>query len=227
MAPLLPEGVRAVLLDALGTLLALAPPGPALAQVLRERHGLRLEVADAERAFAAEIAYYRAHHQDGRDAATLADLRARCAEVLGGALPPAVGRALNPAQLTEAMLGALRFAPFPDVPDALRALRARGLRLVVVSNWDLSLPVVLGDGGLAGLLDGVVTSAAIGAEKPDPEIFRAALRLAGVPARQALHVGDSPALDVAGAHAAGIAAVLLRRDVAGAGEGAIAPAGLG
>ena len=87
-----------------------------------------------------------------------------------------------------------------------------GCGLIVVSNWDVSLPEVLGRVGLLDRLDGVVTSAAVGARKPDPRVFVEALRRAGVAAADALHVGDSPVEDVEGARAAGVAAVLLARD---------------
>jgi putative hydrolase of the HAD superfamily len=217
--PIVGSDVRAVLLDGLGTLLTLAPPAPALVRELRVEYGLQLAEADAERAFAAEIAYYRAHHQEGRDAATLEELRRRCAEVLRDALPAAVAEQLSLAQLTAAMLGSLRFSAYPDAPVALAALRDRGLALVVVSNWDVSLSAVLADVGLAGALDGVLTSAALGAPKPAVAIFEAALALAGATPAQAVHVGDSLAHDVCGARAAGVAPVLLRR----AGEGAPAP----
>ncbi len=207
-----------MLLDGLGTLLALAPPAPAFVRWLRIEHGLRLDEAAAERAFETEIAYYRAHHHEGRDAAALADLRGRCAAVLRQELPEAVVRGLARAQLAEAMLGSLRFSAYADAPPALAALRARGLRLVVASNWDASLPAVLADAGLAGALDGVLTSAAVGAPKPAPAIFAAALALAGVAPEQAVHVGDSLAHDVVGARAAGVAPVLLRRGGARAGR---------
>jgi putative hydrolase of the HAD superfamily len=111
----------------------------------------------------------------------------------------------------EAMLAAIHFVPYPDVPRALRTLRERGLRLIVVSNWDCSLGDVLREAGLHDLVDGVVTSAEAGAPKPAAPIFEAALELAGCPPARAVHVGDSPSKDVAGATAAGIAAVLLRR----------------
>jgi putative hydrolase of the HAD superfamily len=203
----------------LGTLLALAPPAPALVRQLRVEHGLRLAEADAERAFAAEIAYYREHHLEGRDAATLEELRRRCAEVLRDALPATVAGELSSAQLTAAMLGSLRFSADPDAPTVLAALRDRGVALVVVSNWDVSLSAVLADVGLAGALDGVLTSAALGTPKPAAAIFEAALALAGVKPAQAVHVGDSVVHDVRGALAAGVAPVLLRR----AGEGGAPP----
>jgi putative hydrolase of the HAD superfamily len=110
------------------------------------------------------------------------------------------------------MLASIRFDAFPDAPPALRELRARGLRLVVASNWDCSLPEVLRAAGLDGLVDGVVTSAEVGAAKPDGRLFRAALELAGCEPDQAVYVGDSPATDIEGAAAAGLRAVLVDRD---------------
>jgi HAD superfamily hydrolase (TIGR01549 family) len=80
------------------------------------------------------------------------------------------------------------------------------LRLVVVSNWDTSLPATLDRLGLE--LDAVVTSAGVGAAKPDAEPVLEGLRLAGT--TDALFVGDSPE-DAAAARAAGIACVLLDR----------------
>jgi putative hydrolase of the HAD superfamily len=206
------EDIDAVLLDGLGTLVALEPPWPALVERLRDTHGVALSLAGAERAFRAEIAYYRAHHYEGRDADTLEDLRRRCAEVLRAQLPAQTVEALSLEQLTAAMLDALRFVAYPDAPTALARLRARGLTLVVVSNWDVSLPAVLRHVGLDGMLDGVVTSAEAGHPKPASAIFAAGLALAKCPPAQAVHVGDSLAHDVRGALAAGIPAVLLHRD---------------
>jgi putative hydrolase of the HAD superfamily len=199
-----------VLLDGMGTLLALSAPAPRLVAELGSR-GLELALEDAERAFAAEIAYYRLHHLQGRDAHSLTDLRTRCAEVLRHSLPPALGRALGAQELTATMLQCLRFEVYPDVPRALVALRERGLRLLVLSNWDISLHQVLRHTQIGELLDGILTSAEVGQPKPTSTIFQAALELAGVSAEQATHVGDSLELDVVGAQRAGIAPVWLRR----------------
>ena len=206
-----PGVVRAVLLDALGTLLELLPPAPRLRAALAERAGLDVDEAAAARAMAAEIRFYRAHLHEGGTAAGLASLRERCAEVVREALgEPA--RALGSVALQDALLAALEFRAFPDAPGALDALRSRGVRLVVVSNWDLSLHERLAQTGLAGRLDGAVASAEIGSAKPDPAIFRHALALAGgVAPAAALHVGDTPGADVAGARAAGVWPVLLAR----------------
>lgn len=211
---------RALLIDGLGTLVALQPPAPVLARELARRHGVRVSEAEAGRALAAEIAFYRAHMGQGRDAESLAALRHRCAEVLRDALPhPEALAGVERGELTDTLLSALRFEPYPDARPALVRARIRGARVLVVSNWDVSLIEVLELAGLAPLLDGVVTSAAVGAAKPAAAIFHHALAIAGVPARDAVHVGDSLADDVGGATAAGIPAVLLSRDGAPAPDG--------
>ena len=204
----------AILLDALGTLVALEPPAPRLQTGLAKRFGLEVSEREAAHAIAAEIAYYRAHLDDGCDEAGLNALRRRCAEVLRSALPGA-GQELPLDRVLEALLASLRFSAFPDVRPALLAARERGQRLVVVSNWDVSLVGVLRGVELEPLLDGVLTSAGTGARKPAPAIFEQALGVAGVAADDAIHVGDSLDEDVAGARAAGIEPVLIRR---GAGE---------
>jgi putative hydrolase of the HAD superfamily len=201
------EPIDAVLLDSFGTLVAMEPPAPRLRAALA-RAGVEVSEERAAAAFRAEIAYYLEHHVEGRDAASLDELRDRCAEVLRGALGIA---SLDLPAARAAMLDSIRFRAYPDAAPALRELRARGLRLVVASNWDASLPQVLEQAGLAELVDGVVSSASAGAGKPDPRVFEAALGAAGCDAGRALHVGDSPAKDVAGATALGIRAVLLER----------------
>ncbi|HMJ04359.1 MAG TPA: HAD-IA family hydrolase [Conexibacter sp.] len=201
---------RALLLDALGTLVELEPPVAPLQRELRERFGLEVGEDDARRALRAEISFYRAHHDEACDAASLADLRARSAAALRDALPPAASE-LPLGPLTEALLAALRFRPYPEVPEVLRAARAAGARLVVVSNWDVSLHAVLEETRLAPLVDGVVTSAELGSAKPDPAILLRGLALADVAAEEAVHVGDSVEHDVAGALAAGIEPLLVVR----------------
>ena len=64
---------------------------------------------------------------------------------------------------------------FPETRDVLTNLRARGVKLAVVSNWDSRLPAILDLLDLADPFDSVVVSALVGAEKPSPEIFAVAL----------------------------------------------------
>jgi putative hydrolase of the HAD superfamily len=190
------------------TLVELEPPASRLRARLLELTGVDVGDEAAVRGFGAEIGHYLAHHMEGRDEASLEELRDDCAAVLHEAL--GVG-GLERQAVRQAMLEALEFRVFPDVPPALRALRERGMRLVVVSNWDWSLAQWLERAALAQLVDGVVSSAVIGAAKPSPEIFHAALDLARARPPEALHVGDSVASDVEGARAAGVRPVLIAR----------------
>jgi putative hydrolase of the HAD superfamily len=200
--------VRVVLLDALGTLVELQPPAPRLQRLLRES-GVQVTEEQAAAGFGAEIAYYLDHHLEGTDPERLERLRDRCADEMRRAL--AIPN-LDHASARRAMLGALEFVPYPDAPPALEELRSRGVKLVIASNWDCSLPEWLAPAGIMELVDDVVTSAEVGAAKPEPRVFQRALALAGVEPDAALHVGDKVDNDVAGAAAAGIRGVLVQRE---------------
>ncbi len=102
--------------------------------------------------------------------------------------------------------------PFPDAAPALRTLRERGLLTGLISNMDMGGEKLITTIGLDGLFHVAVTSGDVGAAKPDPAIFRAALSRAGVHANEAVHVGDQLSSDVRGALAVGIRPVLLDRD---------------
>lgn len=213
------DGVRveAVLLDAYGTLVRLDDPVGRLAGRLAA-DGHRHPPDRVAAALRAEVLHYRAHHDEGYDPPSLASLRLRCAAVLaeglGDDVPPL-------PRLTEILVDALRFDLLPDALPALDAMRDAGLRLGVVSNWDCGLGDVLDGLGVGDRFGVVATSAVVGAGKPDPAIFHHALGALGVAPSAALHCGDLPEYDCAGAAAAGVRAVLIDRD----GERATAPAG--
>jgi HAD superfamily hydrolase (TIGR01509 family) len=101
--------------------------------------------------------------------------------------------------------------------ESLRRLRAAGLRLGIVSNSDGRVEEALDASGLRDYFDVVIDSSLVGVEKPDPAIFRAALDALGIGPEEALYVGDLYEVDVVGARAAGIEAVLLTS--AGPGHG--------
>ena len=103
-------------------------------------------------------------------------------------------------------------APFDDVVPTLEHLRSRELTLGLISNIDRAGGELVESLGLAGRVDFAVTSGEVGAEKPDPAIFLAALAKADVEHQEAMHVGDQPSSDVEGALGAGISPVLLDRD---------------
>jgi REG-2-like HAD superfamily hydrolase len=96
--------------------------------------------------------------------------------------------------------------------EALETLRSRGLILGVVSNADGRVERFIERAGLLAHVDFVIDSGAVGVEKPDPRIFRIACERAGVQPQEAVHVGDVYEIDVLGARAAGIRAVLIDPD---------------
>jgi len=101
------------------------------------------------------------------------------------------------------------FVFYPGARELLAALRARGLVLGLISNWSERLPGLLAALELDRAFDFVLGSAAERLEKPDPRLFRSALRRAGVEPGDALHAGDDPTRDARGALAVGIPAVLV------------------
>lgn len=100
---------------------------------------------------------------------------------------------------------------YPDVRPTLEGLRADGLRLGVVSNWDHRLPRLLERLHLADYFHSITYSSACGLEKPHPAIFLQCLEALGVRASRALHVGDQDMEDIEGAEAAGLKALRLDR----------------
>jgi len=96
---------------------------------------------------------------------------------------------------------------YADAVGVLEALRERGIRTAVVSNVGFDSRPILEGLGLSSLLDAVVLSYEVGAIKPEPEIFAAALEAVDVVAGEALMVGDHAA--DGGAVALGIRSLLL------------------
>jgi FMN phosphatase YigB (HAD superfamily) len=191
-------GIDAVTIDAFGTLVELENPVGRLQAALAER-GVERDEMSVAAAFASEVEYYLIHKGEGRDDATLVDLRERCAGVFLTGVSPE----LDAEEFAPAFVGALVFRPLEGVVGALRRLRRAGLELACVTNWDIGIGEQLEKAGLAPFLSAVVSSAETGVEKPDPRVFAEALSRLGVQADRAVHTGDDEA-DQAGALAAGL-----------------------
>jgi putative hydrolase of the HAD superfamily len=102
----------------------------------------------------------------------------------------------------------------PDAIPVLDAWRERGIRVGLCSNAPYRVESLRGQLAFLGLeshLDAVTFSAEVGWRKPSPRIFEAAMRALGTEAQTTVMVGDDEAADIAGAHAAGMRAVLIRR----------------
>ena len=100
---------------------------------------------------------------------------------------------------------------FEDVPAVLERLRAAGLVLGVVSNFEAWLERLLEELGVAPYFSVQVISGVEGMEKPDPRFFELAMSRAGVSPQASVYVGDNPEFDVDPALAVGMFPVLIDR----------------
>ena len=100
---------------------------------------------------------------------------------------------------------------FPDAVPTLQAIKQAGLVVGLISNFEEWLEGMLIEMEVAHLFDLMVISGKEGVEKPDPAIFQMALDRCGIPAEQAVYVGDHPRIDAEGAQAVGMGAVLIDR----------------
>jgi putative hydrolase of the HAD superfamily len=99
--------------------------------------------------------------------------------------------------------------PMEGAADAVRELGRLGIRCAVVSNSDGRAARHLTDAGMHEGFEFIVDSHLVGVEKPDPRIFALALDRMGVPAGEALYIGDIQSVDSAGARGAGMHFVLI------------------
>ena len=106
----------------------------------------------------------------------------------------------------------MKMVPYDDVATTLADLKDRGQLLGLISNVDRDITSLLDEVGLRSLLPVAVTSQDSGFNKPHPEIFREALRQAGVSASEAIYVGDQYQIDVVGANNVGMKGILLDRN---------------
>jgi REG-2-like HAD superfamily hydrolase len=210
--------LRAVTFDVTHTLIHCPRLGEIYADVL-DRHGVRVAPEEAGRlvrlvwqelACVADPARDRfTSHSEGPAGWWKRFLERLCEHL--DAPPPSRFAA---AELFARFARADSWEVYPDVRDTLTTLRAQGLKLGVISNWDHRLPDLLKSLGLARLFDALVYSSDVGVEKPDPRIFESALRRLEIdPGRAgaALHVGDGRLEDVEGAQAVGMRALHLTR----------------
>ncbi len=99
---------------------------------------------------------------------------------------------------------------YPEVPGVLKKLRPR-FQLAVISNFDGRLRFILQLLGISKYFTHTFISSELGADKPDPKIFRRALKVINLKPEEVLHVGDDPERDWQAATAAGLSVFRLDR----------------
>ncbi len=114
------------------------------------------------------------------------------------------------AMLAEEHASDILWRSVPEfVPSTLAELKRRGYMLGVISNSDGRLKMLLDRHDLTSFFTCIVDSGVVGFEKPGPEIFRCALGTAETDPQKCIYVGDVYAIDMVGAHSAGIRGVLI------------------
>jgi len=200
-------GLRAVVFDVDFTI---EQPGPDLGpegyQRLGRQHGLELDPGRYDEARRAAFATLERHPELEHDEEIWILFTQRIIEGMGG-----VGDTYAcAAEMTHAWEHAHHFDLFDDVPPTLEALRARGLKLGLLSNTARDLDLFVEHHGL--VVDAVLTSRAHGKTKPHEAIFLRMLELLDVAAADAAMVGDTIEDDIEGARAVGMTAVLVDRE---------------
>ena len=201
--------LRAVLFDVDFTI---ARPGPELGpegyRRLGERFGLELDPARYAEARERAVEGIKRHPELEHDEEIWVAFTERIIRGMGGDADTAYECAVA---MTQAWEHAEHFELFEDALPVLEALRARGLKLGLVSNTGRNLDEFVAHHRLD--VDAAIGSGAFGRTKPHPTIFRAVLTLLGVEPAEAAMVGDSIEDDVEGARATGIErAFLLDRE---------------
>jgi HAD superfamily hydrolase (TIGR01549 family) len=202
------RALRAITFDIGDTLVFDAPPLPDRLQLAIGQVGLAYDSGRFPEAYRTGEDYAIARYLEGLSYDT--------PEVLGECIAQIL-TALGVSPLTEphrdALVQSFAAVPWtrfvhPQATGLLEMLRRRGFRIGAVSDWEETLPVLLAELALAPYMDALAVSAIVGVTKPSPRLFQHALRRMDVLPEQALHVGDWYALDVCGARAAGMDALL-------------------
>ena len=200
--------IQAVLFDLDFTL---AKPGPDLGpegyQRLGRRFGLELEPALYKDARAKAVEGLHKHPDFRHDEEIWVAFTERIIRGMGGNTERAYEAAV---EMTKAWEHAHNFDLFDDVLPVLADLRARGLKLGLVSNTGRDVDEFLAHHSIR--IDAALSSRIHGKVKPHPTIFQAVLDRLGVAAEHAAMVGDSPEDDLEGARGLGMQAFLVDRE---------------
>ena len=198
--------LRAVVLDVDFTI---AVPGPELGpdgyRRVGARHGLELDPARYDEARRAALATLERHPELDHDEEVWVTFTRRIVEGMGG-----TGDTYAAAlELTRAWEHAGHFELYDDALPTIAALRARGLKIGLLSNTARDLDAFVAHHGIHA--DALLTSRVHGKTKPHQSIFRRMLDLLHVAPGEAVMVGDALDDDVEGARSVGMHALLLDR----------------
>jgi REG-2-like HAD superfamily hydrolase len=200
-----PAGVRAVSLDAAGTLVFPREPVAQTYAAFAQRHGGSASVEQIAAEFPRALEELKPlRHGDPH-------WRRYFDEVVARATGCAAAELASELYDHFAQASAWRLAD--GARECIEALTEAGLKVGVLSNWDVRLRPILDGLGVTPLVHAIFVSAEIGADKPDRRAFIAACTGFDVKPNELLHVGDSDEADIAGARDAGCHAWKFGTDV--------------
>jgi putative hydrolase of the HAD superfamily len=207
-SPSLLRGVRAVVLDAVGTLIHPDPPAAAVYATVGRRFGSRLSAEAIAARFATAFARQEAIDRDAGLRSSEEREIQRWRHIVAEVLAEVEDQAGCFAELYAHFGRPEAWRCDPEAAVTLQGLAARGYTLGVASNYDRRLRSVVA--GLPALrpVQHLVISSEVGWRKPAREFFAAVCRSVGSAAGQVLHVGDDRANDYEGARRAGLRALL-------------------
>ena len=205
---------RAIFFDAAGTLIRLTRSVGTNYALVAERQGLILDAAQLDRAFATvwremPLRPATGEPREDDDKGWWRDLVERLLDRVSPRVDP-----LDRDTFFEAAYGHFAEAGvwelYPEVPEVIEALAPR-FELAVVSNFDGRLRVIFEHLSVSKYFRRLFISSELGADKPDPLIYRRALEIGGFTPGEVLHAGDDPERDWSAASAAGLEVFRLDR----------------
>jgi putative hydrolase of the HAD superfamily len=212
--------VRAVVFDAVGTLLFADPPVTDVYHLAGWQHGSRLERDEVGRRMRAAFAASEAGDGLVRQPTSEAQERRRWQQIVAAVFDD-VQDPTGPLfrDLWQHFAQPQHWQLFPDVPLVLSELAARGYRLAIASNFDQRLRTIQAGLPVLAPVEHCFISSQLGFPKPDARFFEAARQQLGLPPEEILLVGDDWTNDILGARAAGWQAIYLdRRGTSGSPE---------
>lgn len=205
---------KAIFFDAAGTLIRLTKSVGQHYALVAQRQGLALDAAALDRAFAQlwkemPLRPATGEPREDDDKGWWRDLVERLLDRISARVDP-----LDRDTFFEAAYGHFAEAGvwelYPEVLEVLEAL-APHFQLAVVSNFDGRLRFIFEHLTISKYFRHVFLSSEVGADKPDPLIYRRALEISGFMPNEVVHVGDDPERDWAAARAAGLEVFQLDR----------------
>lgn len=206
--------LKAIFFDAAGTLIRLTKSVGHHYSLVAQRQGLALDTKVLDAAFAQVWREMPRRPATGRpreddDKAWWRDLVERMLNRIPVAIDP-----LDRDSFFEAAYGHFAEAGvwqlYPEVYLVLENLAER-YQLAIISNFDGRLRVILEHLAVSRFFRHVFVSSEMGADKPDPAIYRRALEISRLLPNEVLHVGDDPERDWAAARVVGLEVFELQR----------------